>query len=72
MIFCKSGRLWAVLRSVTEGVDARDSVGACDSKTAHDNTFFPSLLSAGDCGELAVEGGFGDCKMASLGVGGLA
>jgi len=57
---------------VTMKVDARNSVGSCDSKMARDNAFFLSLLSAGGCGELAVEGGFRDCKMGLLGVDGLA
>ena len=54
---------------------AEDSMDACDLKTAHANSLFLCLVSAGECDEVAVGervGDFGDSKSASLWVGGLA
>ena len=61
-----------ILKAVKMVVDAGDSIRACDSKTARNNALFSCTVAAGGTGELAVKDGFGGCKMASLGVGGLA
>lgn len=56
-------------------VDAVDTVGGCDSKTARDNTLFWSPMAAGSSDELAVVehvGTLKGCKTTSFGVCGLA
>lgn len=53
-------------------VGAGDSTGSCDSKTARNFVLFSCTVAAEGTGELAVKDGLGNCKVASLGVGGLA
>lgn len=52
-------------------LDARDSVGACESKTARNGALFSCSVFAGDCDVLAVIGHVGSCEMTLLGFGGL-
>lgn len=61
-----------VSRAVMMVVNARDSVGACDSKTAHNGALFSCPVQYGVSrvtGELAVLEVTGRCKIASLEVG---
>lgn len=56
-------------------VRARDSVGACDLKTARKGALFWSPMDAGSSDELEVvlvAGALWGCKTTSFGAGGLA
>ena len=48
-----------ILRPDTMDINAGDSTGACNSKTACNNTLFLCLLLSGGCDELAVVGHMG-------------
>ena len=68
----KSVEAWRVFEAETIMVDAKDSVGSFDLKTARERALFSCSVLAARCGELATVVGVEDWKMTSSGGSGLA